>query len=261
MKRKKQMIGLLLLCAALALCACGAANTKYAEVSSAPIVPELIITTPDISALEQELASPAPSMTDAPETEEASEALPTPPPTPAETADPARYLRINTSALINITKHPGGETVRPGDTTIFTARADNITSYQWRFVAPEYDREIVWNAPEVGTQFPGLGVSGGATFKLELTNIPSELDGWYIVCLFTDKDGGMKASDGALIHVSASANASPYNDAGVATVTVEATASPTPDTEEETPPDETQTSVAAQQQEENKEENPEPKQE
>ena len=215
---KRQTV-LLLLLLALVLAACGGASAKTAG-DSAPIVPELIISTPDVKTLERELNSPTPVITPDPVTGIIPTPTPEPTPTPVVTPDPTRYIRIDTSKLIHITKQPGGETLRPGDSALFTSLADNITSYQWRLVAPDYDREIVWNAEELATEFPGLTAKGGATFKLELSNIPAELDGWYAVCLYTDRNGDMKASDGALIHMLPASKSSAESGAAPASVTV-----------------------------------------
>ena len=125
----------------------------------------------------------------------------TPEPTPEPTPDPARFIKIANSELIEITKHPGGETVQYGYGAMFVAHADGAESREWRFVSPEYDREIVWNADEIQTEFPGMTCEDGDTDTILLYSVPKELDGWYVVCLFTDKDGGMVASEGAEIHV------------------------------------------------------------
>ena len=210
--KRIRIIRLMALACALVLCisACGVKRQEAAPSTPVPTVWLITAapteTAPAAAAPAQETAAPAQETAPSPAEQAApAQTEPTAAAAPEETPDPARFIRINTSTVINITKHPGGEIVRPGDSTLFTAKADGIVSYEWRFVSPEYDREVLWNAPELGNEFPGLRVAGGATFKLELYNIPSELNGWYAVCLFADAEGGLKASDGALIQVGGTA--------------------------------------------------------
>ena len=120
---------------------------------------------------------------------------------PEATPDPARYIHIATSEVIKITKHPRSETVRVGVGMSFIAHAENAVSREWRLVSPEFDREVLWNADNLQEEFPFLRCEGGDTDTLVLYSIPKQLNGWYAVCLFTDQDGGMLASDGARILV------------------------------------------------------------
>ncbi len=251
--KKIRFVQLSVFVCALLLCisACGLRRQETTEPTPVPTV-WLITAAPTEAAQETEAptlvtVAPAPVTTPSP----AAEAAPAPTTQPAqpeaggetapeETPDPARFIKINTSTIINITKHPGGEVVRPGDSTLFTARADGIVSYEWRFVSPDYTREVLWNAQELGTEFPGLRVAGGATFKLELYNIPIELNGWYAVCLFADADGGLKASDGALIQVGGTP-APAYRPAAAATPAPTAAPTDPPAATPAATPDGTQT--------------------
>ena len=103
-----------------------------------------------------------------------------------------------TPALPSITKHPVGESVDEGGRAIFIARADNVKSYSWRFVSPDNSRTMEYN--NLGNSFPGLVVSGGSTDTITLNNIPYELNGWKVVCAFTN-DGGTVVSGEAGIQV------------------------------------------------------------
>ncbi len=110
-----------------------------------------------------------------------------PAPSPTPVPDPPK-----------VTKPPYGEVVEERGSTLFIAHADNATSCIWRFVNPsaggyyEYDK--------VGSMFPGLIISGGATDTLSLSNIPYDLNGWRVACLFIGP-GGETLSEAAGIEV------------------------------------------------------------
>lgn len=209
---KKLLLALLILSLSLSVCACSLPGLGKAEATPTPeptmYVPELIIRTETPPSPEP---TPEPTSEPAAAPEPTATPEPTPTPVPTPTPDPKQYININTSNAVRILKQPGGETVRPGDNTLFTVKAENMVSYEWRLVSPDYDREIVWDSPEIAHEFPGLSCRDGRTFKLDLFNIPKELDGWYAVCLFADANGGFKASDGALIRVSENAAPSGYD--------------------------------------------------
>ena len=208
---KKLLIPLLLVTLALILCACSIRpgsllpTTTTTSPSPEPTqAPELVIVTaPSSPSPTPETilpsAEPTPDPTPTPTPTPTPE--PTPTPTPEPTPDPARFIKINTSKTIKITKHPGKESVYVGEKTLFTVKANNAVSYEWRFVSPDYKREVVWNAANLNSEFPGLVATDGNGEKLRISNIPIELNGWYAVCLFTDAEGGMVASNGAEIRV------------------------------------------------------------
>ena len=183
------MVTALLICTAL--CGCGAKKAARPAATAEPAATVKPVTTPK--------PTPTPTPTPSP--------TPTPEPTPEPTPDPAKqFINIDTSDLINITKNPGGEYVTPGSTAMFISTADGAESYEWRFVAPDYESEVIWNASDLQQRFPGLYTFNGETNTLTISGIPLELNGWYAVCLFTDSGGGMTASEGAKIEV---AGASP----------------------------------------------------
>ena len=146
---------------------------------------------------------PTPDITPEPTPDVTAEPSPevTPAPTPEPTSDPAQYIKIATSKQIQISKHPGPETVYAGNDAVFIAHASGASSKEWRFVSPDYKREIVWNSKEIKSEFPGLKCEDGNKDTFILYGIPKEMNGWYAVCLFTDSNGGMLASDGAKITV------------------------------------------------------------
>jgi len=89
------------------------------------------------------------------------------------------------------------------------ARAEGAVSMEWRFVAPDKSREVVWNAKALQKEFPGLGCRDGDKEIFYIDKVCPELDGWTAVCLFTDRDGGMLASKGAAIKVTGAAAYAP----------------------------------------------------
>lgn len=205
----------MLLCAAL--CGCGAKKAARPSVTAEPTETVKPVTTP----------KPTPTPTPEPTP------TPTPEPTPEPTPDPAKqFINIDTSELIGITKNPGGEYVSPGSTAMFIATADGAVSREWRFVAPDYESEVVWNAEDLQQHFPGFYTFNGDTDALTISGIPAELNGWFAVCLFTDAEGGMTASEGAKIEV---AGATPVN-AVPETPVQQADPEPAPVEEQQTEP-------------------------
>ena len=104
---------------------------------------------------------------------------------------------------MTITKQPGGESLRAGNNVVFVAHATNAVSREWRFVSPDYDREIVWNEQEIKAEFPGINCTDGDQDTFIIYSVPKELDGWYAVCLYTDNAGGKLATEGAKVNVTA----------------------------------------------------------
>lgn len=123
-----------------------------------------------------------------------------------------------------ITKHPGGENVKVGDSAVFTSIAEYYTSVSWRFVSA--DGKTTVQASEASSRFPGLKVSWYKTSTgsemIELGNIPKELDGWTVGCKFVGFDGVSVYTNNAKINV---AGAAPTP---TPTATPQATPTPTP---------------------------------
>ena len=78
----------------------------------------------------------------------------------------------------HITKHPTGETVEPGGSAQFVARADDATKITWRLVSK--DTTVTYNAADGPDYFRGLSVDGLGTERLTLENIPSSLNEWCV---------------------------------------------------------------------------------
>ena len=96
------------------------------------------------------------------------------------------------------TKNPTGESVGEGGRAIFIARADHASSYVWRIISP--DGTQVYDYTAARTAFPMLSISGGDSETLTLTNIPFDMNGWKVACLFRG-DGGETLSGEARITV------------------------------------------------------------
>jgi len=85
-------------------------------------------------------------------------------------------------ALPVVTKHPTSETVEEGGEAVFVAKAKYAQEYLWRLIAPDgstYDCTYIHN------YFQGLKVTGATTGRITLSNIPLELNGSRLRCLFT----------------------------------------------------------------------------
>ena len=94
-------------------------------------------------------------------------------------------------------KDPGDETVDIDGDCLFIAKATNYTTAKWIFTKDgetvEYDK-----AEE---RFPGLKVEFGNSTTLSLKNIPAELDGWAVSCLFGNDGNETTLSSSAMITV------------------------------------------------------------
>ena len=172
-------------------------QVRDAANEAAP-VPEA---TPAVTAQPTPEPSPEPTPEPSPEPTPEPTPEPSPEPTPEPTPDPARFIRIATSKLITITKQPFAETVVVDGNAMFVCYANNASSIEWRFVSPDYTREILWNDPAIRKEFPGLNCKDGDKSVFNVYAIPKALNGWYAVCLLTDSDGSMLASAGAKITV------------------------------------------------------------
>lgn len=115
---------------------------------------------------------------------------------PHYTMDFTAKIKVKVYSKIEITKHPGGEIVEEGGACNFTVKANHADKYAWYFVKGKSSV----SAKDASTFFPGLKVSGGTEKKLKLSNIPIELDGWGVLCEFSNKAQTVR-SDAASITV------------------------------------------------------------
>lgn len=138
---------------------------------------------------------PAPeTMAAEPETTQAEATLPVqsvPPETAGAAAPPV------------ITKDPLGENLAPGNTTYFTATAENYTILTWEFVSPD---GTVYSAAEAMTQHAGLLVDTSKDNRVDVSKVPLSLNGWSVQARF-DGPGGSVRTKSALITVTRSEGA------------------------------------------------------
>ncbi len=102
-----------------------------------------------------------------------------------------------------ITKDPLGEKVGPGNSTYFTATAENYTILTWEFVSPD---GAVYSVAEVMSQHAGLLVDTSKNNRVDLSKVPLSLNGWSVRARF-DGPGGSVTTKDALITVTRSEGA------------------------------------------------------
>ncbi|MDO5435569.1 MAG: hypothetical protein Q4G19_04290 [Clostridia bacterium] len=83
-----------------------------------------------------------------------------------------------------ITEWSPSPVVPVGGSCTLTVKAENAKEYKWIFVSPKTKKEI--NAKTVAKTLKGLEVTGATRSKLTLTNIPKEMNGWYVYCKVTN---------------------------------------------------------------------------
>jgi len=98
-----------------------------------------------------------------------------------------------------LTKSPTDESVFQGASAMFIARADEAERIDWYLVEP--GSYSAYTLQEAASYIKGLTYSGDGTEVLELYNIPLEMDGWKVECLFTNSFGTVM-SESATISVS-----------------------------------------------------------
>ncbi len=84
-----------------------------------------------------------------------------------------------------VTKNPTDETVEVGGEAVFVAKANYAMDYRWQLISPDGVRYDCADAPH---DFKGLAVYGANTEQIVLENIPIELNGYRIRCIFTAGD-------------------------------------------------------------------------
>ena len=189
----------LLLAAALLFCACGSeagtaltADYPGPSVTILPPPPTPVSTVPPAAA--QPVPSAAPSATPDPLPAVKLDPVPTAPPTPEPTPKPA----LGPYYPPTVKKSPLGEDCVEGSTIYFTAFADNCLRYDWQL---EKDH-VILNWADMTETFPGMKAAGINSSYLVLANVPVELDGWSVHCVFTGSGDAAVYSKSAMIHVS-----------------------------------------------------------
>jgi hypothetical protein len=75
--------------------------------------------------------------------------------------------------------------VEAGGEAVFVAKAKYTQNYLWQLVSPD---GIIYDCDSAHLSFPGLKVTGADTERVTLSNIPIELDGYRVRCMFTAGD-------------------------------------------------------------------------
>ena len=201
MKSRLPTVFVLLTAAALLLCACGSKPNSAEDsgsISGGSITVQNIIESLDVPT-PPEASQPAakPSET-APVTSPLPtvrlDPVPTAPPSPEPTPKPA----LGPYYPPTVKKSPLGEDCVEGSTIYFSAFADNCLKYEWQL---EKDHMILdW--ADMAETFDGMKVAGINGSYLVLANVPVELDGWSVRCVFTGSGDATVYSNSAWIHVS-----------------------------------------------------------
>ena len=105
---------------------------------------------------------------------------------------------VNAAKLPRVTKSPTGETVKVGDSAWFVAKYENATWAVWHFVSPDGQTDLSYK--EAAERFPKLQIMNGDQSRLQLKNIPAELNGWKVYCEYKNNFGSVN-TDSALITV------------------------------------------------------------
>ena len=126
-----------------------------------------------------------------------------------------------------ITKHPTAETVEEGGEAVFVAKAKYTQIYTWQLVSPE---GIIFDCDTVHIHFPDLKVTGAKAERITLSNIPLELNGYKIQCMFTAGDAVV--SDPAKLTVTPKPTEPPTEEPTEATVETTEAPETQPTTEE-----------------------------
>lgn len=154
----------------------------------------------------------------------------------AEESVYSEYAKITVTPLSEatpkVTKHPTSETVEEGGEAVFIAKAKYTQIYTWQLISPE---GIIFDCETVHLTFPELKVTGAKTETVVLSNIPLELNGYKIRCMFTAGDAVV--SDPAKLTVTAKPTQPPTEEPTEAPTeaTVEATEAPETQPSEEKP--------------------------
>ena len=189
----------LLLTAVFLLCACGSKNSSAAEssLSGGSITVQNIIETTEVPVSAEPSLSAAPSA----EVSPVSTPLPTvkldPAPTAPPTPTPSPKPSLGPYYPPTVKKSPLGEDCVEGSTIYFSAFADNCLKYEWQL---EKDH-IILDWADMAETFQGMKVAGINGSYLVLANVPIELDGWSVRCVFTGSGDATVYSNSAWIHV------------------------------------------------------------
>ena len=186
----RRFFAFMLLGMALCLAACGKSGT--ADHGTVIPFPVSSLTPVETAAPTATVAPTAPTM-DAPIQQpsptQTAEPTPTPTPTPTSTEN----------ERISITKHPGTDNpILEGNTSIYTAKADNASISFWEIAKP--DESKVYVDTELEKDYPGVKVQRPDGNTVWIVSTPLTLEGFKVRAVF--ENGVTRAySDWAIIHV------------------------------------------------------------
>lgn len=92
----------------------------------------------------------------------------------------------------SVIKSPGSEKVEIGGWASFVATATYVSSYKWTLTSP--DGKTSYSCEELPDKFPGVTTDADGTTKMNIYNIPLEMDGWKIRCIFKGAGGDAYSS-------------------------------------------------------------------
>ena len=82
----------------------------------------------------------------------------------------------------SITKNPTSENVEVGELASFVAIASYTETYEWTATSP--DGKTTCNCNDLPGLFPGVSIGGDGKEKMNIRNVPKEMDGWKVRCTF-----------------------------------------------------------------------------
>ncbi len=102
-----------------------------------------------------------------------------------------------------VTKSPTGETVNAGGNAWFVAKYQNAVWAEWHFVNPDGTTDLSYT--DAAWTFPTLTIVGGDQSTMQLKNIPAELNGWKVYCVFRNNVGSANTAPATVTVVGAPA--------------------------------------------------------
>ena len=125
---------------------------------------------------------------------------------------------------LNITKDPGGETKKSGDSCVFASAADGADTVKWYMISPNGKTYLVSDIPTLfsGVTYTTESINGYD--RLILNNVTSDMSGYRFYAAYTSGDITMNTA-GATLTVEGTIAATP---APTPTPTIAPTPTPTP---------------------------------
>ncbi len=127
----------------------------------------------------------------------------------------------------NIVKHPGGETVEPGQYASFVSSATFCIGSHWELESPDGQERLTID--KARNRFPQCSFKLNGSDVLTIFGITADMNGWKAVCVFDGMGGSCMRSHGAVITVIGAETPTPAPTVEPTPVpTVEPTPVPTP---------------------------------